>query len=120
MDKPHKKLRAWQLGMEIALEAYRITEKLPPDEKFGLISQIRRSAVSIPSNVAEGAGRKSNKEFVNFLHIAQGSLSELDTQLELAKHLDYIDNDAWLRLDRILLEEDKVLSGLIRSQKETR
>ena len=92
MEKPHKKLRAWQLGMEITLDIYRITKVFPPEEKFGLVSQMRRCAVSIPSNLAEGAARKTKKEFLNFLSISQGSLSELDTQLELAKQLDFIDH----------------------------
>jgi len=118
MEKPHKKLRAWQLGMDIALDVYRITEIFPPEEKFGLVSQMRRCAVSIPSNLSEGAARKSEKEFLNFLYISQGSLSELDTQLELSKRLDFISHSDWLALDEKLVEEDKVLSGLIRSKKK--
>ena len=77
-----------------------------------------RTGVSVPSNVAEGAGRNTKREFINFLHIAQGSLSELDTQLELSRRLEFIDEDTWKWLDDKLIEEDKVLSGLIRSQKE--
>ena len=69
-------------------------------------------------NIAEGAARQTKKEFTNFLHIAQGSLSELDTQLELAKRLEYIDQNSWKALDDKLIEEDKVISGLIRSQKQ--
>ena len=72
--------------------------------------------MSVPSNVAEGAGRNTKKEFINFLQIAQGSLRELDTQLELSKRLEFIDEDSWKWLDDKLIEEDKVLSGLIRSQ----
>jgi four helix bundle protein len=87
MDKPHKNLKAWQLAMDIAEKIYSTTESFPSDEKFGLVSQMRRSAISIPSNIAEGAGRHTKKEFMNFLHIAQGSLSELDTQLELSLRL---------------------------------
>ena len=79
---------------------------------------MRRSGVSVPSNIAEGAARNTKKEFVNFLHIAQGSLSELDTQLELARRLEFVDKTTWKKLDDKLIEEDKVLSGLIRSQKE--
>jgi len=78
--KPHKKLKAWKLAMDIVADVYKITEKFPSDERFGLVSQIRRSVVSVSSNIAEGAGRNTQKEFVNFLHIARGSLSELDTQ----------------------------------------
>ena len=118
MEKPHKRLKAWQLSMDIAVDVYKISDKFPSDERFGLVSQVRRCGVSVPSNIAEGAGRNTKKEFVYFLHIAQGSLSELDTQLELAKRLEFVDEITWKRLDDKLVEEDKVLSGLIRSQKE--
>jgi len=118
MEKPHKRLKAWQLGMDIAVDVYKTSERFPAEERFGLTSQMRRSGVSVPSNVAEGAGRNTKKEFINFLHIAQGSLSELDTQLELSRRLEFIDEDTWKWLDDKLIEEDKVLSGLIRSQKE--
>jgi len=119
LDKPYKRLRAWQLGMDIAVDVYKVTDNFPSEEKFGLISQMRKCSVSIPSNIAEGAARNSKKEFVNFLYISLGSLSELDTQLELAKRLEFIDEKAWKQLDDKLIEEDKVLSGLIRSQKES-
>ena len=118
MDKPHKNLKAWQLGMNLVEKIYSTTESFPADEKFGLISQMRRSAISIPSNIAEGAGRNTKKEFVNFLHISQGSLSELDTQLELSFRLRYIDKMTWNIVDNMLLEEDKIIGGLIRSQKK--
>ncbi len=118
MDKPHKNLKAWQLAMDIAEKIYSITESFPAEEKFGLVSQMCRSAVSVPSNIAEGAGRKSKKEFVNFLHISQGSLSELDTQLELSLRLRYVNKSKWDKLNNMLIEEDKIISGLIRSQKE--
>ena len=118
MEKPHKRLKAWQLGMDIAEDIYKISGRFPSEERFGLVTQVRRSAVSIPSNIAEGAGRNTKKEFVNFLYIAQGSLSELDTQLELAKRLKFVDEATWKGLDDKFVEEDKLLSGLIRSQKE--
>jgi four helix bundle protein len=104
--------------MDIAVDVYKITERLPVEEKFGLTSQMRKCGVSIPSNIAEGAARNSKKEFVNFLYISLGSLSELDTQLELAKRLEFFNNETWKKLDNKLIEEDKVLSGLIRSKKE--
>jgi len=105
--------------MDIAVEVYKLTDNFPSEEKFGLISQMRKCSVSIPSNIAEGAARNSKKEFVNFLYISLGSLSELDTQLELANRLEYIDKKKWEQIDDQLIEEDKVLSGLIRSQKES-
>ncbi len=119
MEKPHKRLKAWQWAMDIAEDIYKISESFPSVEKFGLVTQMRRSAVSISSNIAEGASRNTRKEFVNFLHIAQGSLSELDTQLELAKRLEYIDDVTWKRINDKLIEEDKLLSGLIKSQKRS-
>ena len=73
--------------------------------------------MSVPSNVAEGAGRQTRKEFINYLHMAQGSLSELDTQLELAKRLGYVEHDNWLIFDQQVERIDKMLSGLIRHQK---
>lgn len=78
MDKPHKKLKVWQLAMDIVSDVYRLTELFPLEEKFGLTSQMRRCAVNIPSNISEGAARNTHKEFVNYLHIAQRSLAELD------------------------------------------
>ena len=84
MNKPHKKLNAWSDAVDLAQQIYRVTERFPSNEQFGLTSQIGRAAVSIPSNIAEGAARQTKKEFLNFLHIAKGSLSELDTQLEIA------------------------------------
>ena len=118
VEKPHKQLKAWQLGMEIARDVYKLTQLFPTEEKYGIVSQMKRCSVSIPSNIAEGAARNSKKEFVNFLHIASGSLSELDTQLELSKRLNFINEKTWKELDVKLLEADKILSGLIRSQKK--
>lgn len=117
MDKPHKNLRVWQLAMDLAKDIYQATGSFPSEEKFGLVSQMRRCAVSLPSNIAEGAARNSNKELVNFLYIASGSLSELDTQLELSKNLGYLSADQWRALDQKLNEEDKALYGLIKYHK---
>lgn len=82
-----KDLIVWQRSMELVKEIYLITEKLPKNEQFGLISQMRRCAVSIPSNIAEGKARRTGKDFMNFLHIAHGSVAELFTQLSLVKTL---------------------------------
>ncbi|HEY3166232.1 MAG TPA: four helix bundle protein [Candidatus Binatia bacterium] len=100
MEKPHKKLDAWKLSMDLVIDIYQITEKFPKGERYSLIDQIRRAAISIPSNIAEGAARQTKKEFANYLHMAQGSLSELDTQLDLAKRLGYLDDEKW----RILIK----------------
>ncbi|MDZ7804383.1 four helix bundle protein [Thiohalophilus sp.] len=118
MDKPHKKLKVWKQGIEIVEEIYRITRNFPGEERFGLVSQMRRCAVSIPSNIAEGSARNGNNEFRNFLHIAQASLSELDTQLEITLRLGYIKIEAHNEIDKRLNETDKMLSGLIRSLKK--
>lgn len=88
----YKELHVWQKAIDLAVEVYRITEKLPADEKYGLISQMNKSAVSIPSNIAEGAGRNGKKEFDNFLGIALGSSFELDTQIIISNKLEYIND----------------------------
>lgn len=77
MEKPHKKLNVWNAAMDLAIDVYRVTEKFPNEERFSLTSQLHRSALSIPSNIAEGAARHTRKEFINFLHMAQGSLKAL-------------------------------------------
>lgn len=88
-ERPHKRLDAWQLAMELCKDVYDFCEKLPKNEQYGLSSQMKRAAVSIPSNIAEGAARSTKKEFSHFLSISQGSLSELDTQLELCCILEF-------------------------------
>ena len=114
MEKPHKKLDAWKLSMDLVIDVYQATSKFPGGERYSLTDQIRRAASSIPSNIAEGAARQTKKEFANYLHMAQGSLSELDTQLELAKRLGYLDEEAWKPLDARMERIDKMISGLIR------
>jgi four helix bundle protein len=79
MDKSHKKLDLWNAAMELAVAIYQVTDSFPREERYSLTDQIRRAVSSVPSNVAEGAGRQTKKEFINYLHMAQGSLSELDT-----------------------------------------
>lgn len=85
----HKELRVWQAAMRLSQEIYALTSTFPKEELFGLSSQMRRAAVSVPSNIAEGAARNSTKELLYFLNVATGSLSELDTQLDLSKRLGY-------------------------------
>jgi len=86
----HKDLDVWKAAMELAKLVYLITSKFPKEELYGLTQQIRRSAVSIPSNIAEGAARNSRKEFIQFLHISLGSLAELETQLLLSEKLGFL------------------------------
>ena len=95
---------------------YKITGEFPESEKFGLISQLRRAAISIPSNLAEGAGRKSTKEFIQLLYIALGSSSEIETQLEIAMRLGYMKNQT--NTFDLLTDIRKLIQGLIRSLKK--
>jgi four helix bundle protein len=115
MEKPHKKLNVWQVAMKVAQMVYNLTSTFPVDERFGLVAQMRRAAVSISCNIAEGAARQGKKEFRNFLSMAQGSLSELDTQLELSVLLGYLGKDDLEKITSQLLGVDKMLTGLIRS-----
>ena len=116
MERKHKKLEVWKLSMELVTEMYKIS--FPGNEVYALSSQIRRASISIPSNIAEGAARGSLKEYVHFLNIANGSLSEVDTQLEICKNLNYITQSQY----DILLERINVLSvkliNLIKSLKQ--
>jgi four helix bundle protein len=90
----HKDLKVWQESMDLVIQIYKLAENFPKHEVYGLSSQIRRASISIPSNIAEGAGRKGGKEFTRFLYIALGSLSEIETQLEMSQRLNYINNNS--------------------------
>jgi len=105
-------LIAWQKAMDLARSVYRATEKMPQSERFGLTNQMRRAAVSVPSNIAEGHGRQSRPDYLKHLRIARGSLGELATQLELAWTMELISPDAGLL--ELVEENDRVLQGLIR------
>ena len=111
--KSHKDLDVWKKAISLVTAIYVASQEFPSFEIYGLTSQIRRAAVSVPSNIAEGAARGSKKEFVRFLHIALGSLSELETQLLIAANLAYIKNMAGL--DSEVIKIRKMLLGLIRS-----
>jgi four helix bundle protein len=92
--RTHKDLDVWNKAMELAEKLYYLTAKFPKEERYGFVSQIRRSAISIPSNIAEGAARNSKKEFIQFLYVAMGSLSEIETQVLLATRLKLINEPA--------------------------
>ena len=109
----HKDLKVWQKSMDLVVLTYRLSSRFPSEEKFGLISQMRRAAVSIPSNIAEGAARNSTKEYIRFLYIALGSLSELETQFLISKRLEYISDI----LEESITEIRKMLLGLIKNLK---
>jgi four helix bundle protein len=119
-EKPHKKLDAWKQGIELTVETYRLTERLPSEERYGLAAQMRRAAVSVPSNIAEGAAKNTKKEFIQFLHTAQGSLAELDTQIVICERLGYLaDTELGEPLERIE-RESKLITGLIKYLKRNR
>jgi len=103
-----RQLQIWNEAMQIAKNSYLILSNLPPSEKFGLMSQISRCAVSVPSNIAEGSSRSSNKEFAHFLSIALGSLFELETQLLLSKELGFIKDDLGNLFNSIIQLQKKI------------
>ncbi len=107
----HKDLEVWKKSMDLVSNIYKITESFPSKELYGLTNQIRRAAVSIPSNIAEGAARNSKKEFIQFLYIALGSLSELETQIIIANRLEYLNNLDTLLEDLKFVQ--KLINGLI-------
>ena len=111
----HKELLVWQRSMQLVKEVYLLTEKLPKSELFGLTSQMRRSAVSIPSNIAEGRRRFHKKEFIQFLTIAYASGAELETQIEIVKSLPFGEKLDYTNSDSLLLETMKMLNKMISS-----
>ena len=115
--KTHKDLEVWQKAIAFVTDVYNRTSDFPKEEMYGLVSQLKRSAVSIPSNIAEGAARHSNKEFIQFLYVALGSLMELDTQLIIAKNLNFLSDENLNDLQTKADEIGKMLNGLIKYRK---
>jgi len=115
--KTHKDLDAWKLSMALATKIYELTRAFPKEELFGLTSQMRRAAISIPSNLAEGAGRNGDKEFLRFLTIAAGSASELDTQIEIARSVGMGNREKLDETQKLTNQVARILQGLIRSIK---
>lgn len=113
MAENYRDLIVWQKAKTLALEVYRDTRRFPKDEMYGLTSQMRRAAVSVPSNIAEGKGRHSPKELVQFLYRSRGSLLELETQLSIAHELGYVDIPMFKHLNERVEEVGRVLNGLI-------
>ena len=111
--KNYKELEVWQKSMELVVLVYRLSRNFPKDEQFALTSQLRRAAVSIPSNIAEGFGRDSHKDFANFLLISRGSLFELGTQLDIAARLGYFSIDD--KVQGLMDSVARMLGALIRS-----
>jgi len=117
--RSYQDLAAWQNARELNYEIYQVTKEFPQDERFGLISQIRRAAVSIPSNIAEGYGRGSRADYIRFLRIARGSLFEVETQLILSSDLGFVNDDLRNELNEKIAAVARPLSGLIRSLETT-
>lgn len=115
MARPHQKLDAWQEAIRLVKVTYLVTQSFPKVELYGLTAQMRRAAVSIPSNLAEGAARASKKEFAQFISIAMGSLSELETQMIIASELGYLsqEHEIFAHMEHV----GKLFSGLYRSVK---
>lgn len=111
--KSYRDLIVWQKAMQLVVDIYLITGKLPDEERFGLVSQIRRSAVLIPSNIAEGYGRNYTKDYIRFLQIARGSLFECQTQLEIALNLKFITTSDIESVTFVSVEIEKMLNSLI-------
>jgi four helix bundle protein len=110
--RPHEKLEVWNRAVEFVVTVYKGTSEFPKEEKFGLTSQIRRAAVSVPANIAEGAARQSSKEFSHFLAIAQGSASELETELLIAERLGYLGIDTYKEMHSELNTIARMIVGL--------
>ena len=111
----YENLVVWQQAMELVVEVYELVKKFPKEETYGLCDQIRRSAVSIPSNIAEGASRNSRKEFVQFLYIALGSTAELETQLRIADRVGYAETTDII--EKRIIPIKKMLNALIKVKK---
>ena len=108
-----KDLLVWQKSMELVTDIYKITSDFPSKEKYGLVSQLRRSAISIPSNIAEGNSRRSAADYSQFVKIARGSVAELETQIIISKNLKFIDKEKHEALNLKVIKISKMLNGLI-------
>jgi len=111
----YKDLLIWQKGIQIVKEIYLICNDLPKDEVYGLQSQLKRSSISIPSNIAEGWGRNYTKNFIQFLKYSRGSLLELETQIIIAKELGFISKESFNKIQGLIIEESKMLNAFLKS-----
>jgi four helix bundle protein len=107
-----RELKVWQKAITLVKKIYLSTQSYPKEEQFGLTNQIRRCAVSIPSNIAEGAGRKCEKEFEHFLYVSLGSCFEFETQLIISRELEYISQETFSNLEKEIIEIEKMIRGL--------
>jgi four helix bundle protein len=115
--KTHKDLEVYKIAIIFVTEIYICTSRFPKEEQFGISNQMRRAAVSIPSNIAEGSARQGNKEFIHFLYIALGSAAEIETQLLISLKLNYISEEAYSLLEKNINKISMMLSGLIKYRK---
>jgi four helix bundle protein len=113
--KTYRDLEVWQKSMDLVVEMYRLSKLLPREEQFGLVSQIQRAAVSIPANIAEGHGRRHRGDFLRHLSIARGSLTEVETHLQIGIRLDYLNRDQVRHAWNLSQQVGRLLNGLIRS-----
>ena len=113
----YKDLAAWERSMQLTVEIYHLVKYLPREETYGLSDQMRRSVISIPSNIAEGKARESKNDFIRFLLISQGSRAELETQLEICTRLGYLSAEQTMKARELLSEIGKMIAGLITRQK---
>ena len=111
--KTYRDLLVWQKAIAFVTEVYKTTKIFPKEELYGLTAQLKRSAISIPSNIAEGYGRKSKKDYIRFLQIAMGSIFEIQTQLEISKNLSFLPEDGFTELFEYSRELERMLSSLI-------
>lgn len=118
--KTFRDLLVWQKSMSLVTDIYRQTQSFPSNETYGLVSQMRRCAVSIPSNIAEGFGRRATKEYLRFLQIAMGSLFELETQLEISRNLQYLSTECFETFHGRCRELERMLSALIAGLKRAK
>ena len=115
MLKNFKELKVWQKSYQLCLDVYKVTKGFPKEEKYGLTSQIRRASVSIPSNIAEGYGRRTTPDYVRSLYVAYGSICELETQIMLCGDLTYIEEENLRGIQNDIREVERMLKALIRS-----
>lgn len=113
----YKKLKVWEKSHQLCLNIYKLTRHFPDEEKYGLVAQLRRAAVSIPTNIVEGTGRESNKELVRFLNISMGSLVEVEYLIFLVKDLSIINEGQFTEINSNIVEIKKMLSGFIKTVK---
>lgn len=120
--RSYRDLQVWRLAIRFTKSVYRVTAGFPSDERFGLVSQVRRASVSVASNIAEGWGRGTSQDYVRFLRMARGSVYEVETQLEIASQLEFLDEESYREVIAEVNEAGRVLAGLLRSleQRESR